>query len=408
MNIKEILEKYGQEHLLNFYDELSDNEKESLINDISSIDFEKMQEIFNNRENNIAANKEVSFAPYVDKEKLSIDEKNKYEQLGDELIKNGKLAVCSMAGGQGTRLGHSGPKGTFIVDLDRPKSIFEILTDKLIDAHKKYGVYINWYIMTSEANDSDTQNYFIKNNYFGYPKEYIKFFKQGELPLMNFEGKMILENKGKVFKAADGNGGIFEALYKNNILEDMKGKGIQYLSVGNVDNILIYQVDPLIVGMMFDGKYDLGCKSIVKRTPEEPVGVFCKLNNRPSVIEYIDLNKDKAQMRDDNGELVFGEAHFGNNFMSRTLLEKIANQKLPVHAAKKKNQYLDKNGKMIVPESPNTYKFEAFIFDAFEVADDFLILRTKREEEFAPIKNKEGADSPETAKELYMNYYGIK
>lgn len=403
--INDLLKKYNQEHLLKFYNELSDDEKKSLIDDISSIDFEKMEEIYNNREKNITANKEVSFAPYIDKSKLSIEDKERYEQLGAKLIKSGKFAVCSMAGGQGSRLGHNGPKGTFIVQLDKPKSIFEILIDKLKSAYKEYGIYINWYIMTSEANDADTQNFFMNNNYFDYPKEYIHFFKQGELPLMTFDGKMILENKGKVFKAADGNGGVFEALYKNNILTDMKEKCIEYLSIGNVDNILIKQVDPLLLGMMFDSNYDLACKSIIKRSPDEPVGVFCKLNNRPSVIEYIDLDEEKAKMRDENGELVFGEAHFGNNFMSRTLLEKIANQKLPIHAAKKKNQYIDDNGKIVVPETPNTYKFEAFIFDAFEVADDFLILRTKREEEFAPIKNKDGVDSPETARKLYMEYY---
>lgn len=403
--INDLLKKYNQEHLLKFYDELSDNEKKQLIDDISSIDFEKMEEIYNNREKNITANKEVSFAPYIDKSKLSIEDKERYEQLGTKLIKSGKFAVCSMAGGQGSRLGHNGPKGTFIVQLDKPKSIFEILIDKLKSAYKEYGVYINWYIMTSEANDADTQNFFMNNNYFDYPKEYIRFFKQGELPLMTFDGKMILENKGKVFKAADGNGGVFEALYKNNILTDMKEKGIEYLSIGNVDNILIKQVDSLLLGMMFDSKYDLACKSIIKRSPDEPVGVFCKLNNRPSVIEYIDLDEEKAKMIDGNGELVFGEAYFGNNFMSRALLEKIANQKLPVHAAKKKNQYINDNGEIVVPETPNTYKFEAFIFDAFEVADDFLILRTKREEEFAPIKNKDGVDSPETARKLYMEYY---
>ncbi|MBQ9267597.1 MAG: UTP--glucose-1-phosphate uridylyltransferase [Clostridia bacterium] len=405
MNINETLFKYGQEHLLAFYDELSDSEKEALINDISSIDFERMQNIYDHRENHMAEDSEVSCAPYIDKEKLIGELQKKYEQLGNELISEGKLAVCSMAGGQGTRLGHTGPKGTFVVALDTPKSIFEILMDKLKEAYQKYGVYLHWYIMTSEANDCDTQNFFVKNNYFDYPKEYIHFFKQGELPLMNFEGKMLLENKGKVFKAADGNGGIFEALEKNNILEDMKEKNIQYLSIGNVDNILIRQIDALLLGMMAEGKYELASKSIVKKSPEEPVGVFCKINDRPSVIEYIDLDPEKAKMRDDNEELFFGEAFFGNTFMKRTLLEKIATAKLPIHTAKKKNSYLGENGEMVVASEPNTYKFEAFIFDAFKMADDMLILRTKREEEFAPIKNKEGADSPETARKLYMDYY---
>ncbi len=407
MDLKETLKIYHQEHLLNFYDELSDVEKCELINDISNINYPEMKMIYENRNNKTFDNKEITFAPYVDKEKISDEEISKYEKLGGELIRDGKLAVCSMAGGQGTRLGHSGPKGTFVVELDKPKSIFEILTDKLKDAYKEYGVYIQWYIMTSKDNDEDTKAFFETNNYFDYPKKYIRFFEQGQLPLMDFDGNMLLASKSKVFMAADGNGGIFSALYKNDILKDMKNKGIEYLSIGNVDNILIKQVDPLIIGMMKDRNLELGCKSIKKRSPDEPVGVFCKMDGRPSVIEYIDLDSDKANMRDDSGELLYGEAHFGNNFMARSLLEKIATQKLPIHPAKKKNSYIDKNGDMVVPDAPNTYKFEAFIFDAFKVADDFLILRTKREEEFAPIKNKEGEDSPESAKKLYMNYYKL-
>ena len=320
----------------------------------------------------------------------------------------GNLQYVLWPGGQGTRLGHNGPKGTFMVELEKPKSIFEILTDKLKEAYRNYGIFINWYIMTSESNDKDTQTFFADNDYFGYPKEHIRFFKQGELPIMNFEGKIVLEEKFKVFKAADGNGGIFEALSKSGILEDMKKEGIDYLNIGNVDNILIKQIDSLLLGMAYDGNYELASKSIVKSSPDERVGVFCKVNNRPSVIEYIDLDSEKAHLRDENGELVFGEAFFGNTLMSRKFLEKIANKKLPIHSAKKKNSYIDANGNKIESENPNTYKFETFIFDAFEEADDILILRTKREEEFAPIKNREGDSSPETAKKLYMSFYSKK
>lgn len=398
------LKKYNQEHLLNFYEKLSLEEREKLLSDISNIDFEKMQKLYEERNNRIVKDMEISNIPYVDKSKLTDEEIQKYEQLGAELIRENKLAVCSMAGGQGTRLGHTGPKGTYIVELDTPKSIFEILIDKLKLAHLKYGVYITWYIMTSEANDIQTKSFFEKNNYFDYPRENINFFKQGELPLMNFEGKIVLENEYSVFKAADGNGGIFEALYKNGILEDMKNKGIEYLSIGNVDNILINQVDSLFMGIIKEGKYELAAKSVVKRSPDEPVGVYCKLNGKPSVIEYIDLNKELANERNENGELVYGEAFFGNSLISRKLLEKIEKEKLPFHIAKKKNNYLDENGNRVQSEVPNTYKFEAFIFDGFKVADDMLVLRTKREEEFAPIKNKDGNDSPETAKKLYVDY----
>ena len=402
------LKMYNQLHLLNFYEKLSEEQNQELLRDIESIDFEKMQKLFEEKDFHISKDVKISCAPYIDKVSLSAKEKEKYEQLGDELIKQNKLAVCSMAGGQGTRLGHTGPKGTYIVDLEEPKSIFEILIDKLKAVYRKYGVYINWYIMTSNANDKQTKDFFEKNNYFDYPKDCIIFFEQGELPLMDFNGKIILKNEYSIYKAADGNGGVFEALYRNKVLEDMKNKGIEYLSIGNVDNILIKQVDNLFMGMIKEGNYDLASKSVVKRSPDEPVGVFCKINNRPSVIEYIDLDKTLAEERNENGELVYGEAFFGNSLVSRKLLEKIGREKLPYHGAKKKNSYLDENGNLVTSEVPNTYKFEAFIFDGFKVADDMLILRTKREEEFAPIKNKEGNDSPQTAKELYTNYMSNK
>lgn len=402
--IMQKLKMYNQLHLLNFYEKLSEEQKQELLKDIESIDFEKMKKLFEEKDFHISKDVKISCAPYIDKATLSAEEKNKYEQLGDELIKQNKLAVCSMAGGQGTRLGHTGPKGTYIVDLDEPKSIFEVLIDKLKAAYERYGVYINWYIMTSKANDKQTKDFFEANNYFEYPRDCVTFFEQGELPLMDFDGKIILKNEYSIYKAADGNGGVFEALYKNNILEDMKNKGIEYLSIGNVDNILIKQVDNLFMGMIKSGDYDLAAKSVVKRSPDEPVGVFCKINNKPSVIEYIDLDKTLAEEKTENGELVYGEAFFGNSLVSRKLLEKIGKEKLPFHVAKKKNSYLDEKGNLITSDVPNTYKFEAFIFDGFKVADDILIMRTKREEEFAPIKNKEGNDSPQTAKELYMNY----
>lgn len=310
-----------------------------------------------------------------------------------------------MAGGQGTRLGHNGPKGTFIVDINPPKSIFEILVDKLKCIYKKYNVYLNWYIMTSVSNNDDTINFFEQNNYFNYPKDCITFFKQGELPLLDFEGKIALKSKSSIYMAADGNGGVFESLYRNGILNDMHKKGIEYLSIGNVDNILINQTDELLIGMMHDKDYDLASKSIPKRSADEPVGVFCKIDDKPAVIEYSDIDKNLSNLRDDNGELVYGDAHIGCNFFSLKLLDSIGNKKLPYHTAKKKNQILNFDGELVTSDVPNTYKYEAFIFDSFSMADDILIMQGKREEEFAPIKNAQGEDSPETAKKLYIDFY---
>lgn len=400
-----ILEKYNQKQLLKYFDEINEDEKKTLLNQISNIDFDLMNSLYENLYVKTLEEKYIdTVESVVIKDKINEVEKDKYMKLGMDIIKNNGLAVCSMAGGQGTRLGHNGPKGTFVVDINPPKSIFEIQLDKLKLIYEKYGIHINWYIMTSEANNDETIKFFEDNNYFGYERSYVKFFKQGELPLLDFDGKIVLQEKGKIYMAADGNGGIFEALYKNNILSEMKEKNIKYLCIGNIDNILIKQVDSLLIGMMEENKYHLASKSVPKKSATERVGVFCKINEKPAVIEYSDINPELARKTKQDGSLVFSESHFGCNVFSRELLEKIATQKLPYHVARKKNLYVGANEEMLKSLEFNTYKFEAFIFDGFRMADDILILQVKREEEFAPIKNKEGEDSPKTAKELYMNY----
>lgn len=416
--IFEKLKKYNQTHLLNFYNELTCDEQEELLSDIENTDFEEITNIFNSneqdhtflieKEDNNSTNYIIEQMETIDKYNLTESEKENYNKLGQELIKNNKVAVCTMAGGQGSRLGHNGPKGTYLVPLTEPKSIFQIDTEKMLETYEKYGVYINWYIMTSEENDKTTKEYFEENNYFGYSKEHIKFFKQGQLPLTDFDGNILLQSKSKIFKAANGNGGIFKALADNGIIEELKNKGIEYLVTCNVDNILIKPIDEIMFGVLKEKNVGIGIKSIIKRSPDEPVGVCCLKNKKPTVIEYIDLPKELAEARNDDGSLKFGEAHFGCNYLNVKLLDKIAEEKLPYHSAKKKNKYIDVNGEFINNNEINSIKSEMFIFDGFEMAEKAIAFRTKREEEFAPIKNKEGNDSPETAVKMYEEYYKTK
>ena len=257
--------------------------------------------------------------------------------------------------------------------------------------------------MTSEENNDETVKFFEDNNYFGLEK--ITFFKQGKLPMLTHEGKLILEAKDQIKEAADGNGGIFEALYKNKILKDMKAKGIEWLSIGNVDNILLKLVDEVLIGMAIDKKVKLAMKSVTKVGPEERVGSLCKIDGKPGVVEYTEISNEMANLRDENGNLVYGESYYGMCMLNLNLLEKIGTEKLPYHAANKKCNYINEEGIEIIAEGPNAYKYEAFIFDAFKYTDKAVVLSVKREEEFAPVKNKEGVDSPETARKLYMNYH---
>ncbi len=258
--------------------------------------------------------------------------------------------------------------------------------------------------MTSRENNNETIKFFEENNYFNYPKDYIKFFVQGELPMINTEGKIILDEKGFVKLAADGHGGIFEALFKNNIINDMKEKKVEWIFVGPIDNPLIKMIDEIFIGITVEKNVLVSGKSLVKANPNEKVGVFCKKNGRPSVIEYTEISEELANQKDKKGNLLYGESHINCNMFNIKGLEIIGNKKLPYHTAFKKANYLSENGEIIKPEKPNCYKFESFIFDSFNQMEEMAIVRVNREEEFAPVKNKTGIDSAETAKELYEKY----
>ena len=284
------------------------------------------------------------------------------------------------------------------------KYLFEILAENLKNANQKYGETIYWYIMTSRENNEETTMFLQKNNYFGYDKNFVKIFKQGELPILDKNGRVLIGKDFKIKEAADGNGGTYASLKNSGALAKMKQDGVKWIFVGSVDNPLLDMTDPYLLGMTISKKCEIGSKSVSKINWEERVGVFCKINKEPSVIEYTELPTRMAKMVDEEGELKYGEAHIMCNLYSIEAIEKASTEKLAYHFAFKKNSYLDDNLKEVIPEEPNTYKFEAFIFDAFKMFDNIAILRDKREDCFAPVKNKEGVDSPKTAKELYEKY----
>lgn len=302
--------------------------------------------------------------------------------------------------------GHNGPKGTFKLDVyGKGKYLFEILAENLKEANKKYEVIIPWYIMTSKENHEETVAFLEKNNYFGYDKQNVIIFTQSELPLVDTEGKLLINKEHKIKEASDGNGGTYASLRKSGCLADMKERGIKWIFIGSVDNALLKMVDNTLLGMAIKQGVQIASKSVVKANPHERVGVFCKMNGHPKVIEYTELPEKMAEEVDQEGELKYGESHIMCNLYTIDAIEKVSKEQLMYHSAFKKNSYIDENGKEIIPEEPNSYKFESFIFDAFEFFDDIAILRGKREDDFAPVKNKDGVDSPKTAKELYEKYW---
>ncbi len=404
---EELLKENNQTNILNTLNQIDESKKEKLIKQILNLNFEQLKRLYQEtKEKPEILDKKLEHIKYVDKYKLSEDKKSLYTKIGEDIIRNNKYAVVTMAGGQGTRLGHKGPKGTFKIDVrPEPKFLFQILAENLEAANKKYNVTLPWYIMTSTENNKETVEFFEEHNYFGYPKDHIKFFMQGNLPLLFTNGQLVLDKDYSIKEAADGNGCIYKAMREDKILEDMENRNVEWAFIGSVDNVLLNMVDPILIGLTIEEKHEVASKSIAKKDPSERVGVFCKANGVPSVIEYSELPKEMAELRDKDGELLYGEAHIMCNLFSIKALEKISKIDLPYHVANKKTNYMNEKGEFVEVTEPNAYKFEAFIFDAFNFFDDMSILRGRREEDFAPVKNKEGNDSPNTAKELYNNYW---
>ena len=410
-NYIEILKANNQEHLLNYLKMANENGKKELIKEIENINFDELKELYkiSKKDKEKALESQlIEHIKFVDKYKMNEDDFNKYKEAGEKIIKNAEYAVVTMAGGQGTRLGHNGPKGTFLLDVKpKPKYLFEILADGIKRANEKYEVTLNWYIMTSTENNKKTEEFFEEHNYFAYPKDKIKFFKQGNLPLISEDGKLLVDENLHIKYAADGNGCIYKSMRLDGVLDDMKQKGIKWVFIGAVDNALLNMVDPILLGLTSCDGNQIGSKSVVKRSPEEPVGVFCKRNGKPGVIEYTELPTEMAHEVDEEGELLFGESHIMCNLYSIDALDKISKEKLPYHSAHKKAPYMNEKGEFVKVTKPNAYKYEAFIFDGFTYFDNISILRGRRNEDFAPVKNAEGPDSPATAVELYNNYWKV-
>lgn len=407
---KEILEEYHQEHLLYFYDELTENEKEVLLNQILKINFNKILTIYKNSLNDSKLDiSTISPLQHIEKSKLSYEELNHYIEIGKKVLKSQSFAVITMAGGQGTRLGYKGPKGTYELDLKpEKKSLFEIMCEDIKKANNEYGVVIPWYIMTSEDNDKQTKDYFASHNFWNYPKEKVKFFTQGKLPLIDTNGKLILQETYLIKEASNGNGNVFKSMKKRGIIEDLEKNNIKWIAFGGIDNVLLKNVDPLFIGLAVDKNYAIASKSIFKEEPLEKTAVYCKKSGKPAILDYDDINITLSVSKFDNGMYKYREANILSHLMSIEAVKKASEVSLGYHRAFKKNAFVNEEGMKQVPDKPNTFKFENFIFDAFLFFDDMLLLRVDPNEEFAPIKDFTGIYNPDTAKEKYLNYWTKK
>lgn len=404
---KNILKKYNQEHLLNFYDEITEKQKNKLISQISKINFEKILNIYD-KSVNAKNNDKFDITPLLHYEKntLSNISINNYTHLGEEIIKNNELAIVTMAGGQGTRLGYKGPKGTYILKLEPlEKSLFQIIAEDILETNRKYNITISWYIMTSQENDMPTKEFFEMNNFFDYPKEKITFFTQDKLPIITTDGKLILQEPYLIKEASNGNGNVFKSMKKHHIIDKLENDGIKWISFGGIDNILLKNADPFFLGMVAGKNLKIGSKSIFKKEPLEKTAVYCRKNGKISILDYDDITLELSESKLPNTDIyLYREANMLSHIMNISAVKKSSEIDLIYHRAFKKNTFINYEGVKEIPDKPNTFKFENFIFDVFSEFDDMLLLRVDEDEEFAPIKDFTSKYNPDSAIKKYKDF----
>lgn len=342
-----------------------------------------------------------TFSP-IEAMELSEIEANKssLKEKGLEAIKAGKVAAILLAGGQGTRLGFDKAKGMFNIGETKELYIFEQLINNMMDVTNDAGCFIPLYIMTSEKNDKDTREFFEEHNYFGYDKNFVKFFVQDMAPATDFEGNLLLESEDSLAMSPNGNGGWFNSLIKAGLDEELKAKGIEWLNVFGVDNVLQRIADPVFVGATLESGCECASKVVRKANPDEKVGALCLENGKPSIVEYYELTPEMAEARNEKGTLLYGFGVTLNYLFKVEKLREISKNSLLPHIVKKKVPYLTEEGKIVKPEEPNAYKFELLIIDMIYMMDNCLGFEVERNKEFAPVKNAKGIDSVDTAREL--------
>ena len=397
MNYNEAMEKlkkYGQEHVLKYYAELPDEQRNTLIEQIDRTDFTVIGQAAETGKRGTIAPIKAMTIPEIDMGR------ERFERIGMEAVKAGKLGAVLLAGGMGTRLGSDAPKGMYDIGISKPVYIFQRLIENLMKVVEKAGNYIQLFVMTSEKNHDATVGFFKEHDYFGYDKDYIAFFKQDMAPAADFDGKVYMEAKDSIATSPNGNGGWFLSMKKSGLLELVEKRGIEWLNVFAVDNVLQSIADPVFAGAVLEGGYSVGSKVIRKVNPQEKVGVMCTEDGRPSIVEYIELTEDMLTQRDENGEYAYNFGGILNYLFKVDKLVNLLERKLPYHKSAKKIPYINEAGELVKPEEPNGYKYEQFILDMIQMLDSCLPFEVVRGKEFAPIKNKTGVDSVESAREL--------
>lgn len=391
-----LLEEKGQSHVMRGFDDLTEEQQKGLLAQIEAVDWKPIE--LAGKQSKIPLG-ELSPLGAVEVSEIEKRE-GEFREAGLTAIREGKVAALLLAGGMGTRLGLDKPKGELNVGINRTLYIFQCLINNLMDVTREAGATVPLYIMTSEKNNDETIRFFEEHDYFGYPKEDVAFFVQEMAAAVDFDGKLLLEAPGRLATSPNGNGGWFSSLVKAGLLSDIHQRGVEWINIFAVDNVLQRIADPLFIGAtILNGKVS-GSKVVRKVDAYEKMGVLCLEDGRPSVVEYYEMSKDMAESTDEAGNLRYAFGVILNYLFRVDKLEEIVERELPVHVVEKKIPYLAEDGTLVKPEEPNGYKFETLVVDMIRMMDNNLPFEVVREREFAPIKNLHGVDSLDSAREL--------
>ncbi len=423
---REQLDAVGQGHVFTFFEQLPEAGKDQLLSQVEDIDWPRIAQLVESHVKNkphVSLPDRIDPAPWYPHQPTA-ELRDKYRQaraLGEQLVRDSKVAAFTVAGGQGTRLGWDGPKGTFPATPVRQSPLFECMAQYIIKTQRKYDAVVPWYIMTSPINDAPTRAFFERHNYFGLDPNDVEFFTQEMMPAMDLQtGKVLLAAPDALALAPNGHGGSLKALYKRGAIDDMQRRGIEQISYVQVDNPIVRVVDPLFIGLHALDEAQMSSKMLPKAYPKEKLGNFCVVDGKLTVIEYSDLPDELAEQRTESGELRFRAGSIAIHVIRvdfvASLNEAAEGFRLPFHRAEKKVEHIDlTTGQLIEPTQPNAVKLEMFVFDALPLCDTSIVYESDRIDEFAPIKNAEGVDSPESSRQIqseragrWLESYGVK
>ncbi|EDY84956.1 UTP--glucose-1-phosphate uridylyltransferase subfamily [Verrucomicrobiia bacterium DG1235] len=409
MEKKQLFESRGQGQIFRFWEGLNEKERANLISQADEIDLDELDDLVSTLVKASGDKESVNFsalkpAPYLPiPEDLDTNEDwQEAKKLGEDALRKGKVAAFTVAGGQGTRLGYDGPKGTFPVTPVKKKTLFQVFAEKIQAARLRYECELPWFIMTSDVNHEATVAFFEANDFFGLAPDSITFFRQGRMPAVDYDGKIILESKSSIAMSPDGHGGALRALERSGSFKAMEDAGIEVLSYFQVDNPLVQAIDPYFIGFHLKSGSTMSSKMLPKAYEKEKLGHFCVLDGVTQIVEYSDMPDDLCALRDPDGKLSFRAGSIAIHVISldfaRSLVAAGSSVSLPFHRADKKVPFVNEEGNTQKPDTANGVKFEMFVFDAIPFSKNPLVIETTRLNDFSPVKNAEGIDSPESCR----------